>query len=95
MGEECEPDQHYQYELRGVVIHSGTSEAGHYYSFIKEEDSRKWYEFNDELIAEMDYRKVEEEGFGGLVRSTDPEHRYEKKMSAYMLFYQKTQSSKE
>jgi len=26
---------HYRYELRGVVVHSGTAFAGHYYSYIK------------------------------------------------------------
>ena len=25
----------YQYQLKGVVVHSGTAFAGHYYSFIK------------------------------------------------------------
>lgn len=37
LGEECKPDEYYDYKLRGVVIHSGTSEGGHYYSFIKNE----------------------------------------------------------
>ena len=26
---------YYQYELKGVVVHSGTAFAGHYYSYIK------------------------------------------------------------
>ena len=26
---------HYLYELRGVVVHSGSAFAGHYYSYIK------------------------------------------------------------
>ena len=25
----------YEYELKGVVVHSGTAFAGHYYSYIK------------------------------------------------------------
>jgi hypothetical protein len=29
------PDWHCQYELRGILAHSGTSDSGHYYSFIK------------------------------------------------------------
>ncbi len=29
------PDSYYHYELRGVVVHSGTAFAGHYYSYIK------------------------------------------------------------
>lgn len=30
-----QPPGHYRYELRGVVVHSGTAFAGHYYSYIK------------------------------------------------------------
>lgn len=44
-GEETGPDEDYAYHLKGVVVHAGTAEAGHYYSFIK--DDSKWYEFND------------------------------------------------
>jgi len=43
------------YVLKGVVIHSGTSEGGHYYSLIKKEG--KWFKFNDQsvtLFAEND-----------------------------------------
>ena len=29
------PPAYYQYELKGVVVHSGTAFAGHYYSYIK------------------------------------------------------------
>lgn len=29
------PPAYYAYELRGVVVHSGTAFAGHYYSYIK------------------------------------------------------------
>ncbi|KAH9300739.1 hypothetical protein KI387_012322 [Taxus chinensis] len=30
------PDSYYQYDLVGVIVHSGTAFAGHYYSYIKE-----------------------------------------------------------
>jgi ubiquitin carboxyl-terminal hydrolase 34 len=26
----------YNYELVGIVVHSGTADSGHYYSYIKE-----------------------------------------------------------
>jgi ubiquitin carboxyl-terminal hydrolase 34 len=29
------PDEPYEYQLSGVVVHSGSAEMGHYYSFIK------------------------------------------------------------
>lgn len=37
------------YKLKGVVIHAGTSEGGHYYSLIKHEE--KWYKFNDQSVT--------------------------------------------
>lgn len=45
-------DQYYQYSLKGAVVHNGTSEQGHYYSFVKDREASKdaesnWYEFND------------------------------------------------
>ena len=30
-----QPPEYYQYQLKGVVVHSGTAFAGHYYSYIK------------------------------------------------------------
>ncbi len=41
-------EEDFTYALRGTVIHSGTSEGGHYYSFAKPAD--KWYCFNDEHV---------------------------------------------
>lgn len=35
----CRPSNHVNYELVGVVVHSGQANAGHYYSFIKERRS--------------------------------------------------------
>lgn len=29
-------DSYYEFELVGVLVHSGSADAGHYYSFIKE-----------------------------------------------------------
>ena len=31
-----QPDHCYEYNLRGMVIHTGSADRGHYYSFIKE-----------------------------------------------------------
>ena len=29
-------DSYYEYQLVGVLVHSGSADAGHYYSFIKD-----------------------------------------------------------
>jgi ubiquitin C-terminal hydrolase len=47
-GDQSGAQEDFSYSLRGTVIHSGTSEGGHYYSFVKPND--KWYSFNDEFI---------------------------------------------
>lgn len=33
------PENYYNYKLKGTVIHSGTADAGHYYSYIQERDA--------------------------------------------------------
>ena len=42
------PNQDSLYELYSVIIHEGSINAGHYYSYCKYEDS--WYEFNDSKV---------------------------------------------
>ncbi len=41
------PDEYYKYKLRGTIIHDGYVEFGHYYSYIQDRETEKWYEFND------------------------------------------------
>lgn len=31
-----QPDDYYKYDLVGVIVHAGTADSGHYYSYIKE-----------------------------------------------------------
>lgn len=35
------------YELYSVLIHSGGAMGGHYYAFIRNFETGKWYKFND------------------------------------------------
>jgi hypothetical protein len=35
------PAEYYQFSLRGVLVHTGTADSGHYYSFIKEPSRRR------------------------------------------------------
>ena len=49
------PDIYYKYKLKGVVVHYGTTEGGHYYSFIKHREQNQWFEFND--INRIDFIK--------------------------------------
>jgi hypothetical protein len=69
---EIRPDDYYNYELKGVLIHEGTSESGHYYSIAKdrgEEGDDSWYMFNDESVMPFDKSEIPEQCYGG-VKST-------------------------
>lgn len=89
------------FELVGILVHSGTAESGHYYSYIRERPSSAgrpgWMEFNDDVVVPWDPALLESSTFGG------PDHRsvydtngvvYDKTYSAYMLFYQRATALK-
>jgi len=57
----------YWYNLVGVVVHTGTAEGGHYYSFIRDRTSKEncWYLFNDAEVKHVDPAQIAAECFGG------------------------------
>ncbi|RLN94677.1 hypothetical protein BBJ28_00007697 [Nothophytophthora sp. Chile5] len=88
------------YDLVGVVVHSGTADMGHYYSFIKDRrsssEAHRWLEFNDEVVREFDGETMADECFGGeeVVQKWEAAQRscvstvQMKRRSAYMLIYE-------
>ena len=84
-------DEKMEYELTGILIHSGSSlQSGHYYSLIKSQEDNKWYKFNDSEISEYDIdNNLEKECFGNL--ESNP-NQYGK--GAYLLFYTKKECAK-
>jgi ubiquitin carboxyl-terminal hydrolase 34 len=90
------PLECYDYELAGVVVHSGTADTGHYYSFRK--DARAgdtgWLRFDDSIVSPFDPEDLPQECFGGVVEVKEVnKYGYESRMqrervkNAYMLFY--------
>ncbi|KAE9356132.1 hypothetical protein PF008_g3760 [Phytophthora fragariae] len=88
------------YDLVGVVVHSGTSDTGHYYSFVKDRhdtDNQRWLEFNDEVVREFDVETMGDECFGGeevaqkwdALQGTYSPIVQMKRRSAYMLIYER------
>ncbi|RFU76361.1 hypothetical protein TARUN_5887 [Trichoderma arundinaceum] len=87
------------FELVGILVHSGTAESGHYYSYIRERASTaerpRWVEFNDDTVTPWDPRQMENHTFGGPSQQTTFSVNttgYDKSYSAYMLFYQRSSS---
>lgn len=73
----------YDYVLKGIVVHIGSAEYGHYYSYIKTPEGI-WLEYNDERVREFDPKDIEEEAFGGGTGWRKDNQ------SAYLLLYEKT-----
>lgn len=86
------PRQEDIFDLVGVLVHQGTSENGHYYSYIRERPcptggAENWVEFNDRDVDTFDVAGLPYQAFGGFYE--DQYQRTQKQFSAYMLFYQR------
>jgi len=93
-------DEDFLYNLRGVLIHAGVSQSGHYYSFIKDKATGQWYRFDDDDVTPWDVKDLEKQCFGGKVVKTVergnglPDQRQEKELiaNALMVFYDKAKA---
>ncbi|EAS02785.2 ubiquitin carboxy-terminal hydrolase (macronuclear) [Tetrahymena thermophila SB210] len=84
------PPEYYKYRLKGITVHQGTAELGHYYSYINYKED-KWLEFNDSRIREFNPQNIEQECFGGS-SSNYSENYWEKgenSKNAYILVYER------
>uniref|UniRef100_A0A0N5A9B1 USP domain-containing protein n=1 Tax=Syphacia muris TaxID=451379 RepID=A0A0N5A9B1_9BILA len=90
------------YRLRGVTVHSGQANGGHYYSFIRSsDDGGQWYKFDDIDVTKWDLSKEEMRNmwFGGDYSSDSYEinnksyqkRRQKRWWNAYLLIYEKVQ----
>ena len=68
-----ETEENFEYNLAGVIVHLGSADVGHYYSYInvnRGDPGRpkivedKWIEFNDSTIRNFKFNDLEEECFG-------------------------------
>ena len=44
--------------LKSIIIHSGGTGGGHYYSYIYDKKERKWFEYNDSSVSEISEEKA-------------------------------------
>jgi len=87
------PDWYYKYRLRGVVVHTGSANGGHYYSFIKKSKEfhadGKWFLFDDANVTEWQKSDLGEQCFGGETTDQWGQGTLEKRRNAYLLFYER------
>lgn len=97
--------EQYEYQLTGVLVHSGNADGGHYYSYIKERNPLspnfgKWFEFNDTHVKDFSLSNLKKECFGGQQQKDDFEENvarqdkmiYERCCNAYLIFYERVDS---
>lgn len=88
------------FELTGVLVHNGTAESGHYYSYIKDRQKRSdqdtpvWFDFNDSEVSAFDPSTIAGLCYGGTdfigpTKEINQQIAFSKTYSAYMLFYER------
>jgi len=61
----------FQYKLKGIVVHAGSIESGHFYSYIYDRESKNpnenenWILFNDSEVGKINPSEIPSETFGG------------------------------
>jgi ubiquitin carboxyl-terminal hydrolase 7 len=95
LDKDADKSESWEYQLHGVLVHSGDLNAGHYYAFLKPNKEGWWYKYDDDKVTKATKREVLEENFGGPYRVPHGQIRplSQKKTplmrpnSAYMLVY--------
>jgi len=95
------PPGYYDYELHGLLIHTGSADHGHYYSYIKERvpvqgTECRWLEFDDTIVKPFDPQGIPGKCYGGMQTSTQRNkmgrqvtRRIPRAANAYLLFYER------
>jgi ubiquitin C-terminal hydrolase len=57
------PKEYYQLKLKAVIVHSGTPDAGHYYTILKKD--KIWVKFDDSRVSSFPSSFFDDECYGG------------------------------
>lgn len=102
-----EEESCWEYKLVGTIVHSGSANAGHYWSYINTRrghaepalddpnwastEQDQWMEFNDSTVRGFNFEKLKEECFGGDGGADSWGWGGSSGKSAYMLVYERKQ----
>ena len=78
-----------EYNLYGIIVHSGGAMGGHYFSLIKnfEDSHKKWYKFDDRCVYEIE--KIDE--FKKIISGNENNFN---DSTAYILLYEESNEQK-
>ncbi|KAJ6252615.1 ubiquitin carboxyl-terminal hydrolase [Anaeramoeba flamelloides] len=95
-GDSANVSNKYTYKLFGIIVHSGQSDCGHYYSIIKnfdnsnicgmqgkqskDKEKNKWYKFDDTNVSQFDPEKIPDVCYGGEIDSNNKKNYYSKQI---------------
>ena len=94
-------EEYYEYILKGVNVHLGHANGGHYISFIDVERDGKgntmiqkkqkpiWIKFNDSQLSEYDYLDISNDCYGGEMKNINMEN----SQNAYLLIYERVKKT--
>ena len=49
---------HHKAFLKSIVVQTGGTDGGHYYSYVYDEKEKKWFKYNDSSVTEISEKKV-------------------------------------
>lgn len=78
------------YELYAVLIHSGAITGGHYFAYIKDLESKRWWSFNDSNVTPIDESTVREAWGGPVTPAVSTYHPYGSTYGNYYNSYSHT-----
>lgn len=87
-------EDNYIYSLYAVIVHDGSINYGHYFTYLKDHDKDRWIKFNDNRVSIVTMEEVFEKNYGGdqesvIINSLGEIQvlQKEQERSAYILVY--------
>lgn len=84
-----EAEDEMNYVIKGVIVHNGMADGGHYYSIVRTDD--KWICLNDNQVTEISQEMFEANVYGGSAQFYDDN---DSGSSAYLLFYERVDDNR-
>eukprot|EP00002_Diphylleia_rotans_P030205 TRINITY_DN6196_c0_g2_i12.p1 TRINITY_DN6196_c0_g2~~TRINITY_DN6196_c0_g2_i12.p1 ORF type:complete len:667 (+),score=115.83 TRINITY_DN6196_c0_g2_i12:210-2210(+) len=77
------------YVLKGILVHAGDVNGGHYYAFIQPSSKTSWYKFDDDRVLKVNEDSAFDESFGGEENTPGKKivNAIKRAANAYLLIY--------